>query len=180
MFQKLLVPVDGSSFSEQAIPAARELLMGGAEEATLLTINEAPKATRRRRKGLRRPVPLATMSGSAPTAVLPADLPEYVETKGQAVERRRQELLEYVNRAGRPLAETCRSIHAAVHFGDPAIEIIDFAMRGQFDLIVMATDGRSGLRETLQGSVTAEVIHSGVTPVLVVRPEKTKGVTTRP
>lgn len=172
MFKKILVPVDGSSFSEQAIPAARELLTGGTEEVTLLTISEAPKATRRRRKGLRRPVPLAAMSGFAPAGVLPAELPVYVETKGQAVERREQELLEYVNRAGRPLAETGRSIHAAVHFGNPAIEIIDFAQKGQFDLIVMATHGRSGLCKTMQGSVTAEVIRSGVTPVLVVRPKK--------
>ena len=172
MFKKILVPVDGSSFSEQAIHAARELLTGGAEEATLLTISEAPKATRRRRKGLRRPVLLATMMGSAPNFVLPADPPVYAETKDQAVERREQELLEYVNQAGRPLAETGRCIHAAVHFGDPAVGIIDFAQRGEFDLIVMATHGRSGLCETMQGSVTAEVIRSGVSPVLVVRPKK--------
>ena len=172
MFKKILVPVDGSSFSEQAITAARELLTGGTKEATLLTISEAPKATRRRRKGLRRPVSLATMQRSAAIGVLPADPLAYVETKDQAVERREQELLDYVNRAGRPLAETGRSIHAAVHFGDPAVEIIDFAKGGEFDLVVMATHGRSGLRETLQGSVTAEVIRSDVTPVLVVRPKK--------
>lgn len=172
MFKMILVPVDGSSFSGQAIPAARELLTGGTEEATLLTISEAPKATRRRRKGLRRPFPLAAMSGFAPTGALLADPPLYAETKEQAVERREQELLEYVNRAGRPLAETGGSIRAAVHVGDPAIEIIDFANRGHFDLIVMATHGRSGLCETLQGSVTAEVIRSGVAPVLVVRPKE--------
>ncbi len=172
MFKKILVPVDGSSFSEQAIAVASELLAGGAGEATLLTISEAPKATRRRRKGLRRPVLLASMMGSAPNFVLPADLPVYVETKDQAVERREQEMLEYVNRVGRPLAETGGSIHTAVHFGDPAAEIIAFAKKGRFDLIVMATHGRSGLRGTLQGSVTAEVIRSGVTPVLVVRPKK--------
>ncbi len=172
MFKKILVPVDGSSFSEQAIPAARELLTGGTEEATLLTISDAPKATRHRRRGSRRPVPVGAMSGFAPTGVLPVDPPVYAETKDQAVERREQELLAYVNQAGRSLAETGRSIHTAVHFGDPAVAIIDFAKGGQFDLIVMATHGRSGLRETLQGSVTAEVIRSGVTPVLVVRPKK--------
>jgi nucleotide-binding universal stress UspA family protein len=52
--------------------------------------------------------------------------------------------------------------------GEPAKEIIDFARRGQFDLIVMATHGRSGLQRTLHGSVTAAVIRSGVAPVLVI------------
>ena len=90
------------------------------------------------------------------------------------MDREEHELLEYVAEVGRALVETGRPVHSAVHFGEPAGEIIEFARRGQFDLIVMATHGRSGLRETLQGSVTAAVIRSGVAPVLVLRPGKRK------
>lgn len=172
MFKNVLVPLDRSPLSEGALSVVTHLIEGTETEVTLFTVGEAPKATVQRRKGLRRPLPLASLVGSFPRGVIPATPARYVETKGQAVERVEHELLEYLDEVGRPLAETGHPVHAAVYFGEPAHTIIDFAKRGQFDLIVMATHGRSGLRETLQGSVTAEVIRSGVCPVLVLRPKR--------
>ena len=173
MLRKMLVPLDGSSRSEQILPIAKDLLEGGVEEATLFMAGEAPRATRQRRKGLRRPLPLAAIAiGAAPSGLIEATPPAYAETKDQAVERGEHELLEYLNQARRPLVETGRPVHVAVHFGEPAKEIIDFARKGRFDLVVMATHSRSGLRGTLQGSVTAAVIRSGVVPVLVTRPKR--------
>ena len=172
MFKKILVPLDGSSLSEQVIPLATELLDGGAEEATLFTVGQPPKATRLRTKGLRRPLPLAGLGGTLFGGVVPATPTVYAETKDQAIKREEHELLAYLDRAGRPLVTTGRPVHGVVHIGDPARELIDFAREGGFDLVVMATHGRSGLRQTLQGSVTAEVIRSGVAPVLVVRPRQ--------
>jgi nucleotide-binding universal stress UspA family protein len=172
MFKKMLVPLDGSTRSEQILPIAKDLLEAGVEEVTLFMAGQSPRATRQRRKGLRRPLPLAAVAGAAPSGVIPATPPAYVETKDQAVEREEHELLEYLNTAGRPLVETGSPVHVAVHFGEPAKEIIDFARKGRFDLVAMATHGRSGLRETFQGSVTAAVIRSGVAPVLVTRPKR--------
>ena len=171
MFKKILVPLDGSALSEQVIPLATELLNGCAEEATLFTVGQPPKATRLRRKGLRRPLPLAALGGTLSGGMVPATPTVYAETKDQAIKREEHELLAYLDRAGRPLVTTGRPVHGVVHIGDPARELIDFAREGGFDLVVMATHGRSGLRQTLQGSVTAEVIRSGVAPVLVVPPK---------
>ncbi len=171
MLKKMLVPVDGSILSEQAIPLAAELLKLGVEEATLFVVGEAPKATERPR-GLRLSVPLAQIGGSFPQGTIQASPPKFAETKGQAIEREQQDLLDYLRKVGQPLVETERPVHGCVHIGEPAEEIIAFAKEDRFDLIVMATHGRSGLRETLQGSVTAAVIRSGVAPVLVVRPKK--------
>lgn len=169
--RSVLVSLDGSALSEAVLPVVKQLLEGGVEEATLFIVGEAPQATVQRRAGLRRPLPLASGVGSYPTGVIPAAPPKYGETKDQAVERREHELLEYLDQVGRPLLETGRSIHAAVRLGEAAEEIIDFAKREGIELIAMATHGRSGLREALQGSVTEEVIRSGVAPVLVVRPK---------
>jgi len=171
MFKRVLVPLDGSSLSEQVLPVVRELLEGGAEEATLFIVGEEPRATLQRRTGLTRSLPITGLVGQLPRGVLAATPPAYAETKDQAVEREEHELLEYLDQAGRSLVEAGRSVRAAVHLGEPAQEIIEFAGKGQFDLIVMATHGRSGLRETLQGSVTAQVVRSGVAPVLVIRPK---------
>jgi nucleotide-binding universal stress UspA family protein len=159
VFKKLLVPLNGATLSEQVLPIVSELLQGGAEAATLFIVAGVPKATPQRRRGLRRPLPLAVLPGALPEGVLPAAPPSYAETKDQAIERRDHELLEYLDEVGHPLLETGRPVHAAVHFGQPAREIINFARKGQFDLIILAAHGRS--------SVIAEVIRSGVAAVLV-------------
>ena len=159
VFKKLLVPVSMVTSCEQVLTLVNELLQGGAEEATLFIVAGAPKATRQARRGLRRPLPLAALPGAFPVGVLPTAPPSYAETRDQAIERRDNELLEYLDEVGRPLLETGRPVHAAVHFGQPAQEIINFARKGQFDLIIMAARGRS--------SVIAEVIRSGVAAVLV-------------
>jgi nucleotide-binding universal stress UspA family protein len=56
--------------------------------------------------------------------------------------------------------------------GEAQREIVDFAREVGFDLIVMATHGRSGLSELVQGSIAEAVLKSGVAPVLLVRPWK--------
>ena len=175
MFKKMLVPLDGSTLSEEVLPLVKKLLEGGAGQATLFSVGEAPRATVRRQRGLSKPVPVTIAPmGPVGSAVIFPTPPTYAENKDQAVERREQEVLDYLHRAGTPLLKAGRPVEAAVHFGDPAREIVDFAKRGRYDVIVMATHGRSGLRKTLQGSVTTEVLRSGVAPVLVLRPRNKK------
>lgn len=176
MFKKILVPLDGSALSETAIPLVRRLLEGTPAEITLFAVDEAPHETVRRRRGLRSPVLVSVTPGAAATVplVFEPGPPAYLETRDQAIERREHELIEYLIGVGQPLAAAGCAVQAAVHFGDPAREIIAFARRGRFDLIAMATHGRSGLRQTLQGSVAAEVVRSGVAPVLVVRPRNAR------
>lgn len=173
MFKKILVTLDGSSVSLQVLPLVKQLLDGGGDQEVILFMAaEPPQATPGRRKGLRRPLPsVMSPMGAFPGGVmLPASPPVYAESRDQAVERREHELLEYLEDASRTLSDSGCLLHAAVQFGEPVKEIVDFAKQERIDLIVMATHGRSGLRETLQGSVTAEVIRSGVAPVLVLRP----------
>ena len=165
MFEKVLVPLDGSPESEEALTLAKGLLRSGtAAEVTLFRVGEPPRATPQRRAGVRLPLPLAPLAGSFPGTVIQAAPPAYHETKDQAVERREHELLEYLDTIGRPLLDTGRPVHVAVHFGEPAGEIIAFACEGGFDLIVMSTHAHFSL---LHGSVTAAVVRSGVAPVLI-------------
>jgi nucleotide-binding universal stress UspA family protein len=180
VFKKVLVPVDGSALSEEVVPVVAELLEGSDAEVTLFITDEAPHGTRRPRRGLSQPVSgsIGAVGGVSPS-VLPAVPPSYAESKGQAIARRENELLEYLDDVGKPLVKKGRAVHAAVHIGNPAAEIVAFAKKERFDLIAMATHGRSGLSETLHGSVTAEVVRSGVAPVLVVRPKNKKKVKKR-
>jgi universal stress protein A len=54
--------------------------------------------------------------------------------------------------------------------GEAAGEIVRFAQRGAFDLVVMGTHGRTGLRRLVLGSVAEKVVRTAPCSVLVVRP----------
>ncbi len=49
--------------------------------------------------------------------------------------------------------------------GDPAVKIIEHALAGRFDLIMMPTHGYGPFRQFLLGAVTAKVLHDAVCPV---------------
>lgn len=66
---------------------------------------------------------------------------------------------------------TCPGVRAVRHVlhGDPADEIIRFAVEYQVDLIVLGTHGRTGLTKLLMGSVAEGVVSGATCPVLVVK-----------
>ena len=53
--------------------------------------------------------------------------------------------------------------------GVPFQEILDTAKTQQVDLIIMGTQGRTGLQHVLMGSVAEKVVRLAPCPVLVVR-----------
>jgi nucleotide-binding universal stress UspA family protein len=169
MYKKILVTLDRSQLSETVLPELQRLLEDSPAEVTLFAVGEPPQATRRRRAGPSQPTPL----GAAGVGVLGPAPPRYAETRDQAVQREEYELLEYLGSLSASLRETGSSVNVAARLGEPEREIIDFAREGGFDLIAMATHGRSGLSELVQGSIAAAVVKSGVAPVLLVRPRKT-------
>jgi nucleotide-binding universal stress UspA family protein len=163
------VPLDGSGEAERLLSVVHKMVEGSTIEVTLFGVGRPPRATARRRNGLARPLPIATV-GTAVRAVIGPEPPTYVETRDQAVERCEHELLEYLDGVARQLQQTGIRVQTAARLGEPAHEICDFAEREEFDAIVMATHGRAGLGRTLHGSVTAAVVREGVAPVLVVPP----------
>lgn len=56
-----------------------------------------------------------------------------------------------------------------VLLGHPAIEIVDFAREAAFDLIVIGTHGRSGLKRLLLGSVAEKVVRMAQCPVFTTK-----------
>jgi nucleotide-binding universal stress UspA family protein len=66
---------------------------------------------------------------------------------------------------GAPRVQTLKGI------GEPAVEITELARERDFDLIVLGTHGRSGLRHALMGSVAERVVRRAGCPVLTVHPE---------
>lgn len=67
-------------------------------------------------------------------------------------------------------SETVTSEQALREGMATAPAILDYAEEGSFDLIVMGTHGRRGLRRLVLGSVTEEVLRQANCPVLTVPP----------
>ena len=62
-----------------------------------------------------------------------------------------------------------RPVATAVLVGSAAGEIVRYARRHPIDLLVVATQGRTGLGRLLLGSVAERVVREAPCPVLVVR-----------
>jgi nucleotide-binding universal stress UspA family protein len=96
------------------------------------------------------------------------------EDRGQAIERVKDERRTYLAGRATGLRNSGADVDLEVAFGDPAEEILRIAASRDVDLIVMATHGRTGLAQTVFGSVAARVVGSGIRPVLLVRPDRLK------
>lgn len=83
--------------------------------------------------------------------------------------------MSYLPPAG--LSEACARLraegvdaHLTIREGKPAEEILRFATLREPDLIVMETEGRSGLQRLAKKSVAEEVLRHAEVPILLVRP----------
>jgi nucleotide-binding universal stress UspA family protein len=147
MYQKILVPLDGSKVAEAILPCVVWLARGFGARVTLLTV--APS-----RKEAGQPSPRA--SG-----------PNSVETmEGLAIEPTR-----YLEGVAKYLAVRHIEAEPVVVEGDAAETILAQARERGCDLFAMSTRGRSGLGRGLLGSVTDAVIRSSDIPVVVVSPK---------
>lgn len=54
-------------------------------------------------------------------------------------------------------------------FGHEAKQIVDFAQKQKFDLIVMGARGHGGIKQMILGSISNTVVHSSKIPVLIVK-----------
>jgi nucleotide-binding universal stress UspA family protein len=72
-------------------------------------------------------------------------------------------------------AETQVIFHPEVRVGAEYHEITKLAEKEKIDLIVMGTQGRTGLAHAFLGSVAERVVRYAPCPVLTVKPPKTKG-----
>jgi universal stress protein A len=58
----------------------------------------------------------------------------------------------------------------AIHTGVAVLEIVDYVRTENIDLVVMGTHGRGGLEHILIGSVAEKVVRRSPCPVLTIRP----------
>jgi nucleotide-binding universal stress UspA family protein len=141
MYERILVPTDGSAGVERAIEqAARLAAVHGAEVHSIYVLNTANFAS----------LPMETSWEGV------SDM--FREDGEEALERVRNIVRGYDVPVRTHLIE-----------GSPSREIVDFAVEEGCDLIVMGTHGRGGIDRLLLGSVAERVVRGSPVPVLTVR-----------
>lgn len=145
MFNRIIVPVDGSELAERAIPVAREMALATGTPIELLSVIDTSKLT-----------PFASISLAIETTAM-----------AEAMEAERIASTEYLQRKAAMLRSEGIKISTTMLEGDPAIAIVNHAQTG--DHIVMASHGRSGFQRWVLGSVAGEVVRRSVVPVTVIK-----------
>lgn len=146
MYKRILLPLDGSRFAEQALPHAAALVERFQAELILLKVLE----------------PVAKNINLPPRATRKAE------------EAMLEFAREYLERTASGIRKMGISVRVATVPGSPHAEIVQFAERENVDLIVICTRGQSGLSRWLMGSVADRVARGVSIPVLLVRPKKDK------
>jgi universal stress protein A len=147
--RRILVGVDFSDSSRLALDYAIELALQLGAAVELLHVYQIP-------------------SFAFPESIVPAP-PDTLEAMVAASQGHLDEWAERARARG--LVATRELLP-----GSPHVELVGRAREGGFDLIVVGTHGRTGLRHALLGSVAERVVRRASVPVLTVRtPERASG-----
>lgn len=148
LYNKILVPTDGSKGAEAAIELARDLLIGGvAKTVTLIHIASIAKEV-------------------ADYSIINLKKVDEELIKTKLMHHGHQIVLQ-----GKSVfKEASLSVETIVELGDnPGDTIIKIAQEQSFDLIVMGSRGLSVVKELVLGSVSTKVLHHAGCPVIIYR-----------
>lgn len=141
VYERILVPTDGSPTSERALRHAAAV--ASVQDADLHVVYVLDTATY-------------------------AGLP--METAWEGVDEvLRSDAEAALADAERVADELCIDLETHLVEGKPTRGIVEFAERADCDLIVMGTRGRGGIDRLLLGSVTETVIRAADVPVTTIR-----------
>ena len=147
MYQRILVPTDGSPLSKKAVKSAIELARTTGAE--LVTLNVVPR------------YPMSYLEGSvvaSPQQV--ARVEQQWADNGHALAKQAQDAAEAAGVKARSIIAKSDLVAEA---------ILAAAKKHKCDLVVMASHGRKGIKRLLLGSETQHVLTHGNVPVLVLR-----------
>ncbi len=142
MYERIIVPLDGSKLAEAALPYAEELAAKMGSYISLLTVFE-------------------------PNEVLqPKKHTTYMD---QIIKVTKYHANKYIENTGAKPIEVMKVTLS----GSPAETIIKYASKMPYQLIVMASHGRSGLTRWAVGSVADKVVRANMShAVMLIRAHK--------
>lgn len=146
-YQKIIVPLDGSGWSERAIPHAVEIARSNNAELILLHVFKPPAS----------------------------EYTDQLALAGQEqqINQMRDEIKQYLMAIRNQIRGQKIEVRVQVIEGVGVANLIcDYINDSDADLVVMSTHGRGGLRRFLFGSVANKVVQDVEVPVMLIRPDK--------
>lgn len=140
MYQRILVPLDGSKRAEAILPQVESLAQQCGARIILLEV-------------------LEPLTHYAATVV-----PDLISA---GATQRTAGVKQYVHDLQANLQARGLTVDAIVKRGPIVETILDVAREEAVDLIALASHGYSGLTRLLHGSVAAEILHRARTPLLI-------------
>ena len=147
MYQKILLPTDGSKFAEKAADHAIWIASKSGAEIIVLNVIETSSLV-----GL-------------PAEDLIVRIKEMLKEEGR---RSLERISEMVTEEEKELKIEDIKVNLKTEEGSPADAILKTVEKEDVDLVVMGTSGKHGLDRFLLGSVTEKVVRSAKCPVLAV------------
>jgi nucleotide-binding universal stress UspA family protein len=153
LFQKILVPIDGSEHSLKTLEEASQIAKVFSGKITLINVYSVQPIM----------TPESTAYGYVGTPIFAGtDFSRFTEAAQKVGKRVLQDGEQRVSATGVQVEKMLVEGHAVQ-------EIVRVANEGNFDLIVIGAKGISHIREMLLGSVADGVLHHAHCPVLVIK-----------
>ncbi len=149
MYDKILVPLDGSERAECVLPHV-EAVATGCEVKEVILVSVTERIT-----GFR---VMDDSSQPLGSRLVP-----------EAVGKEEKQAQQYLGKIAKTLEVNGIKVHTEVLMGKPAEEIVIYAHKMNGGLIIMASHGRSGISRWAHGSVADRVFRATTTPILMIR-----------
>ena len=150
MYDKIMVPLDGSGLAECVMPHVDAIISGFKSKEVVLV-----------------------------RVVNPVQLPVSVPAQGefgfsekdrhQMETNRKKAAKTYLEKMADSLNSSATVFKFTVLEGNPANKLADYANENGVDLIVIASHGRSGISRWVMGSVAERIVRTSCVPVMMVR-----------
>ena len=181
MYNKVVVPLDGSDLAEVVLPHVQEIA-GGCHipQILLVSVTERLVGNVSRQAA---PVEMPAMEGHVPPPTGPmhvgstfaafvyADEPTAMRTGPAGLGKMARTALTYLQGVASRLGKAGLRADVAVLVGNPAEEILRFAKEENADLIMIASRGKSGFNRWDMGNIAEKVIRATDIPVVLVKPK---------
>ena len=152
-FKKILIPIDGSPFSEASIPYVKELAKETGGEIILLRVSEPP-----------------VLSADRSPAIKPS-WEEYRDILMTEIQRQAEEYMEGIKAN---IEKSGIKVSSQAILGKAAESILQVAKKENINLIAMTTHGRTGVSRWVYGSVASRIVEESLQPVMLIRPSVPK------
>ncbi len=146
MYKKIMVPLDGSKLAECVLPHVESLVRAGQVGELVFVRVIEPFHSFASVEGIPKQEDIARVNAQSRAA-------------GE----------EYIHSVADRMKSSGVTVREEVQFGNPSVKLSEFANEGGFDLVILATHGRSGISRWVWGSVADRLLRAVCMPIFMVR-----------